>query len=99
MFGSNLAGIHGAGAAKQAREQFGAQMGVGEGETGQCYAFPTLGHRLQRIGIPFMVQAKERLYAVCRKNPGKEYLLTKVGCGLAGYPEEHMKRCCSEIHP
>jgi len=38
VFGSNLAGRHGAGAAKQAHDQFGAVYGVGEGPTGQCYA-------------------------------------------------------------
>ena len=49
VFGSNLAGRHGRGAALQARKQFGAEYGVGEGLTGQCYAFPTLDHKLRQL--------------------------------------------------
>lgn len=41
VFGSNPGGVHGAGAAKTARDMFGAQTGVGEGMTGNAYALPT----------------------------------------------------------
>ena len=41
VFGSNLAGRHGLGAAKYARNNLGAVYGVGEGPTGECYALPT----------------------------------------------------------
>ena len=91
VFGSNLAGRHGAGAAKQAHDDFGAEYGVGEGLTGQCYAFPTLGRQLQRLAPWMLYGARDRLYRCCEENPGNTFLLTKVGCGLAGYPEATMR--------
>ena len=92
IFGSNLAGIHGAGAAKQACFQFGAQLGVGEGLTGRCYAFPSLDKTLRIRTWAALWASRDRLWACCNANPGKEFLLTKVGCGLAGYSEEDMKQ-------
>jgi len=91
VFGSNLAGIHGAGAARQAYKQFGAALGVGEGLTGQCYAFPTLGPKLEKIPIERMEEARDSLYSCCAELPEKTFLLTKVGCGLAGYDELEMR--------
>lgn len=91
VFGSNLAGRHGAGAARQAFEQFGAQMGVGEGLTGQCYAFPSLGKRLEKLTIFDLTRSRAKLFDVCMANPDKRFLLTKVGCGLAGYDEADMR--------
>lgn len=92
VFGSNLAGIHGGGAARYAREYRGAQMGIGEGRTGQCYAIPTKGTRHGGIGatLPlhviqdsvnrFLDHAREREFV-----PGAQlYQVTCIGCGLAG---------------
>lgn len=88
VFGSNLKGVHGAGAAKLAREKFGAQMGIGVGITGQCYAIPTKDEmiwtlpltRIEEYVIDFLDYAKE--------NPEKKFLVTQIGCGLAGYTPE-----------
>jgi hypothetical protein len=91
VFGSNLAGIHGAGAARQAYTQFGAAMGCGEGLTGQSYAFPTLDHLLRQLPLSTLMVARDNLYCACRDNPGTRFLLTKVGCGLAGFPEVVMR--------
>ena len=91
VFGSNLAGRHGAGAARQAREQFGAPMGVGEGLTGRSYAFPTLDENLNRRSMKDLRESRARLYFTCEENPELTFLLTKVGCGLAGYPEADMR--------
>ena len=91
VFGSNLAGRHGAGAAKQAHDFFGAEYGVGEGLTGQCYAFPTLDGQLRRLPIAALEDSRDRLYRCCNANPDKRFLLTKVGCGMAGYPEDTMR--------
>ena len=91
VFGSNLAGRHGAGAAKQAHDQFGAKYGVGEGITGQSYAFPTLGMGLQKLSMHELRMSVRNLYGTCAAFPDKEFLLTKVGCGLAGYPESEMR--------
>lgn len=95
VFGSNLLGIHGGGAAKTARELFGAEIGVGEGLTGRCYAFPTV---TRPTGLPSSRQlpreqleiARDRLYHTALEMPEVTFFLTKVGCGLAGYPEEEM---------
>ena len=91
VFGSNLAGRHGAGAALQAAQEFGAQYGVGEGLTGQCWAFPTLDAHLRRRPLVELEAARDALYAACLHCPSSRFLLTKVGCGIAGYPEPLMR--------
>ena len=87
VFGSNTAGRHGRGAALQARQQFGAVYGIGEGLTGQCYAFPTLdgsANQLRPVNTHQLRESRNLLYKTCATNPDKRFLLTKVGCGLAG---------------
>lgn len=91
VFGSNLGGRHGKGAALLARVKFGAVYGVGEGFTGQTWAFPTLTADLSKVSLDSLLKSRERLYAACKENPTLEFLLTKVGCGLAGFPEELMR--------
>ena len=91
VFGSNLAGRHGAGAALQAHKDFGAVLGVGEGRTGRCYAFPTLDGNLRKLPMWRLVDAVNLLYYECVLCPENRFLLTKVGCGLAGYPESMMR--------
>jgi hypothetical protein len=66
-------------------------LGVGEGLTGQCYAFPTLDHYLNQRTFGEIAQSVIKLYDVCDQNPHLTFLLTKVGCGLAGYPEDHIR--------
>lgn len=92
VFGSNLAGNHAGGAARQAHEQFGAKMGIGEGMTGQCYAFPTLDERYKKVSNTVLKSARLKLYKTARYHRSKEFLLTKVGCGTAGFSEEKMQR-------
>lgn len=91
VFGSNLAGRHGAGAARQAHMQFGAKLGCGEGMTGQSYAFPTLNQALGKLPHSRLEEARDNLYWTCRQHADKRFLLTKVGCGLAGYNEDYMR--------
>lgn len=92
VFGSNLAGNHAGGAARQAHEQFGAEMGVGEGMTGQSYAFPTLDEHFQKVSNTVLKAARLKLYKTARMHSDREFLLTKVGCGIAGHSEERMKK-------
>lgn len=92
VFGSNLAGKHAGGAAKQAHEQFGAKMGVGEGLTGQSYAFPTLDEDFQKVSNTILKSARLNLYRAARFHSDKEFLLTKVGCGIAGFSEDKMRK-------
>ena len=92
VFGSNLAGNHAGGAARQAHEQFGAEMGVGEGMTGQCYALPTLDKDFQRVSNTQLHMSRLRLYQTANTMPNHTFLLTKVGCGIAGFPESKMQK-------
>lgn len=92
VFGSNMAGRHGGGAARQAWLFFGAEQGVDEGSTGKCYAFPTLTEDMQQCSNTQLKASRLKLYKYAEANQDKEFLLTKVGCGIAGFSEEKMKR-------
>ncbi len=85
VFGSNQKGHHAGGAAKIANEKFGAQWGVGEGPTGATYAIPSTFKSIDDI-LPhvykFLQYAKENLQ--------KKFLVTRVGCGTAGFYDNEM---------
>ncbi len=98
VFGSNLAGIHSGGAAKVASERFGACFGKGEGLTGRCYAFPTLGKDFEKRTDDELKESAETLFRTARLMPKHTFLVTKVGCGIAGYPVERMAELFRE-HP
>ncbi len=97
VFGSNLAGRHGAGAARLAYEKFGAQLGVFSGLTGQCYAIPTKDHQIQTLSISRIENFVMGFILIAANNPEKQFLITAIGCGLAGYPPKDIaplfKRC------
>jgi len=90
VFGSNLAGRHGAGAALLAKRRFGAKNGIGEGLTGRCYAFPTKGRNLEVEPMCSLQVAAQRLHFCVMDNRDRHFLVTKVGCGLAGRTPEQM---------
>lgn len=85
VFGSNLAGIHGAGAAAYAVKHYGAEYGVGEGITGRAYALPTKDEKLKALPLDKIEQHMTRFLLFVEKNPILHFNLTPVGCGLAGY--------------
>lgn len=85
VFGSNLAGEHRGGAARIAYENFGAEWGVGDGPTGRCYAIPTTFKNLEDIR-PYVQKFIE--YALA--HPNQRFLLTRVGCGIAGFDDHDM---------
>jgi len=91
VFGSNLGGRHGAGAAKYAFEHFGAQYGRGHGLVGHSYAFPTLDQNLKQISSKLLSRFALTFYHTAADLPSLTFMLTKVGCGLAGYSEAEMK--------
>ena len=97
VFGSNLAGKHYGGAAKQAVDMFGAEYGVGEGLTGRSYAFPTLDEDFKQVSNTVFKAARLHLYKTAQENPDKEFLLTKVGCGIAGFSEDTMKKLFKNV--
>ena len=85
VFGSNLAGRHGLGAAKYARNKLGAEYGVGEGMTGQCYALPTKDHNIKTRPLKDIGNSITTFLECAVVYPDKLFKVTPIGCGLAGY--------------
>lgn len=85
VFGSNLAGRHGKGAAKYAREKLGAVYGVGEGLTGNCYALPTKDNNIKTRPLEDIHESIKTFLKVASENSDKIFKVTPIGCGLAGY--------------
>jgi hypothetical protein len=79
VFGSNIQGAHGGGAAWYAHKKFGAEWGVGEGLTGRTYALPTME------GDASLKKAVEHFITCAKAHPELTFLVTAVGCGIAGY--------------
>jgi hypothetical protein len=84
VFGSNLLGIHGAGAARYAKDQLGAQNGVGVGLTGDCYALPTC-HAPGKPMTLDEIRPYAKQFTDDATNSDYDFLLTAVGCGIAGH--------------
>ncbi len=80
VFGSNLQGMHGGGAARIAVEKFGAIMGQGVGLQGQSYAIPTMQGGPNTI-LPYV----EEFIAFAKNHPELTFLVTRIGCGIAGF--------------
>jgi len=92
VFGSNLAGRHGRGAALYAATHYRAKRGVGEGLTGDAYALPTKGFNLEVLPLPRIKTGIEKFSETAWSMPGRRFLLTPVGTGLAGYEKETIWR-------
>lgn len=88
VFGSNLAGRHGAGAALTAWRCFGAIPGKGSGIQGRSYAIPTKNRSLRRLTPGEIAPFVNRFLRFATSHPEKEFLVTAVGCGLAGWGPE-----------
>ena len=85
VFGSNEAGIHGAGAAKQALEEFGAEKGKGFGWFGQSYGIPTKDYNIRSLPLPTIEMYTGEFLRIAKTQPDITFLVTAIGCGLAGY--------------
>ena len=84
VFGSNLAGMHGGGAARIAHLYFGAIMGNGDGIQGQSYAIPTM-----QGGVDTIRPYVDKFIAYAGQHPDQHFLVTRIGCGIAGFsPDE-----------
>mgnify|MGYP002517211872 FL=1 len=83
VFGSNLAGMHGGGAARTARLHFGAIMGKGVGLQGQSYAIPTM-----QGGVDTIRPYVDDFIAYAKTHPSQHFLVTPIGCGIAGFDPE-----------
>ena len=84
VFGANEGGRHGAGAALTAKELFGAQPGVGNGIQGRSYGIPTKDRKFNRLELDKIKLYVEEFLQFARRNEGMEFMLTAIGCGLAG---------------
>lgn len=91
VFGSNLEGMHGGGAARTAYQRFGAVWGEGVGHHGQSYAIPTMHGGVEQIR-PYVDEFVE--YA--RENAHLRFLVTRIGCGIAGFRDEQIAPLFSE---
>lgn len=85
VFGSNLAGAHGGGAAAAAVRYFGAIWGQGVGMQGRCYAIPTM-----HGGVEVIKPYVDEFVQYAKQHPELTFLVTRIGCGIAGFKDEQM---------
>lgn len=95
VFGSNLAGIHGAGAAKYAKQYRGAISGQGIGLQNQSYAIPTKDEHIQSLPLELITQHVYTFISFAREhsipNPKSlSFQITRIGCGLAGFTDDQI---------
>lgn len=85
VFGSNRGGMHGGGAARAAYNRFGAVWGQGVGLQGQSYAIPTMQGGVETIK-PYV----DEFIAFVQAHPELKFLVTRIGCGIAGFRDEQI---------
>lgn len=90
VFGSNLAGRHGRGAAKYAKEIYGAVYGVGQGRTGNAYAIPTKDLDIHPMELADIESHVNRFILYAMTHPELEFMVTRIGCGLAGFRDDQI---------
>lgn len=94
VFGSNEQGLHYGGAAKAAHENYGAIMGQGNGLQGKSYAIPSMS------GLGVMGENVKQFCEFAKAHPEKRFLVTPIGCGIAGYSIDEVAplfECCREV--
>lgn len=85
VFGSNLAGMHGGGAARLAHDCFGAIWGQGVGLQGQSYAIPTM-----QGGVDTIKPYVDTFIEYAKAHPEKRFFVTRIGCGIAGFKDSEI---------
>ena len=90
VFGSNMNGNHAGGAARLAVEKFGAIMGKAKGIQGQSYAIPTLDKDMQKVTEEELLVFLGNFGNYANEHPEKEFLLTAIGTGIAGFDASYM---------
>jgi hypothetical protein len=85
VFGSNLAGRHGKGAALHAKAHYGAVNGVGRGRTGRAYALPTKDKNFRVLPLEEVEKNIVEFLRYADANPLDDFYLSPIGTGLAGY--------------
>jgi hypothetical protein len=87
VFGSNLAGRHGKGAALHAKREHRAVHGVGVGRTGNAYAIPTKDAALRPLPLSGIMGYVLEFLRYAKAQPDLRFEVTRIGCGLAGYTD------------
>lgn len=85
VFGSNLEGMHGGGAARLAYDKFGAIWGQGVGLQGQSYGIPTM-----HGGVDAIKPYVDEFIEFAKSHPELTFLVTRIGCGIAGFRDEEI---------
>ena len=85
VFGSNLSGMHGGGAARLAYQKFGAIWGQGVGLQGQSYGIPTM-----QGGVNTIKPYVDEFIEFAKTHPQLKFLVTEIGCGIAGFSVEEI---------
>ncbi len=93
VFGSNLRGMHGGGAAYIAYRKFGAIMGQGVGLQGQSYAIPTMQGGVETIR-PYV----DEFIEFAKQHSELTFLVTRIGCGIAGFTDDEISPLFAEAH-
>ena len=93
VFGSNLGGMHGGGAANAAYRKFGAIIGQGVGLQGQSYAIPTMQGGVETIK-PYV----DEFIEFAKAHPELTFLVTRIGCGIAGFRDEEISSLFEKAH-
>jgi hypothetical protein len=88
VFGSNLAGRHGKGAAAIAHMQYGAIYGQGEGLQGCSYAIATKDGKIRTLNLLQIKRHVDNFLNFAKRHPGVIFKVTAIGTGLAGYKHE-----------
>ena len=93
VFGSNLRGMHGGGAAYIAHRKFGAIMGQGVGLQGQSYAIPTMQGGVETIK-PYV----DEFIEFAKEHQNLTFLVTRIGCGIAGFTDNEISPLFNAAH-
>lgn len=91
VFGSNLAGRHGKGAANYAMHYHQAEYGRGVGRQGNSYAIPTKDERLNTLALGEIKGYVNMFISYACRHPELQFDLTPIGCGLAGYKRSQIR--------
>lgn len=97
VFGSNELGIHRSGAAKAAIEDYGAVFGQGYGHQGRCFALPTKSTPWVSLPLERVGEYVRNFLASAALNPELTYVVTRIGCGLAGFTDTDIAPLFKEV--
>ncbi|PVZ20681.1 MULTISPECIES: hypothetical protein [unclassified Pseudomonas] len=99
VFGSNEQGIHGKGAALCAVKKWGATKGVGVGIQGRAYAIPTKSTPRRTLPLEQVSAYVADFIEYARSHSNNRFLLSKIGCGLAGFSEQEISPLLRDAPP